>query len=72
MSKLTLFERLGLMLRLGGTVDPYIREEDGWIRYKDLFILVGKGDDGYFVSWQRDIPNHVRIDEMYIATKGDE
>lgn len=53
-------------LFLGETPIYYAGNEDGWIRYKDIFIQVLKDDeDNYSVGWQRDVPDGVRLDEMF-------
>lgn len=68
MSKIGL--KLGFLLGSGSVLkvddDNYI--EDGWIRYKDIYIQVLKGDHGYSISWQEDVPAEYPIRNMLIAT----
>ena len=64
---MNILQRIFFRLKTGNDI-VYAGNEDGWIRYKDIFIQVLKTDDGkYDLAWSEDAPNHIRIDEMHIA-----
>lgn len=64
---MNVFEKWFFKLRTGYPIEEDNYIEDGWIRYKDIYISILKGDHGYSVSWQDYPPAHFPVREILIA-----
>ena len=54
--KNTIWDRLKFLTRTGYKLDPHVYQDEVCIRYKDIYIEVGKSldNDDYCVTWSRD------------------
>lgn len=63
------FKRWYMALSHGAILSDDNWVEDGWIIYKDIYIQVLKGDDGYSVAWTKNLPSHYPIRDMHKLSK---